>query len=194
MVHTSIIYYAIVQNPFCIRQEGLCAAIHFLFNILQCKKRKNWRTWPQHISNAKEKTRGPRTYLLESAKIHWVKNVLCIIRMLLQRDGLLEGFRLQSYEDREREWGQMKVSATLTLLLTLCHTWTCDHRATKKPLQTKGRKNQWRKKSWRGLVSGVIDYPIKSLSLRGSCMGGARWQAGMVLKESERGSCILTTG
>lgn len=43
-VHTSIIYDAIVQNPFCICQEGLCAAIHFLFNILQCKegrKRKN---------------------------------------------------------------------------------------------------------------------------------------------------------
>lgn len=39
-------------------------------------------------------------YLLESAKIHWVKNVLCVIRMLLQRDGLLEGFRLQSYEDK----------------------------------------------------------------------------------------------
>lgn len=32
--HTSIVYNTVVQNPFCICQEGLSAAIHFLFNIL----------------------------------------------------------------------------------------------------------------------------------------------------------------
>ena len=41
MKHTSIVYNTVVQNPFCICQEGLCAAIHFLFNILRCKK-KTW--------------------------------------------------------------------------------------------------------------------------------------------------------
>lgn len=40
MNHTSVVYNTVVQNPFCICQEGLCASIHFLFNILGCKKKK----------------------------------------------------------------------------------------------------------------------------------------------------------
>lgn len=132
-------------------------------------------------------------YLFKCAEIHRVKNVLCIIWMLFKRDRFLEGFGLYNSEDRKES------EARQTLRLSLLHNLPLAHKNMLPPCyyysksRIKQKENQWRKKSWRGLVSVVIDYPIKSLSLRGSCMGGARWQAGMILKESERGSCILTT-
>lgn len=53
-----------------------------------------------------------KLYLLKCAKVHGVKNVLCIIWMLLKRDRFLEGFGLQNKEDRNRSTVRKTYRAT----------------------------------------------------------------------------------
>lgn len=94
MNHTSVVYNTVVQNPFRICQEGLCAAIHFLFNILHYKQKAKINMGILGYENCI----SSNFYLLQCAKIHGMKNVLCVIRMLFKRDGFLEGFSL---DDRD---------------------------------------------------------------------------------------------
>lgn len=78
----------------------------YIFFLIFCGAEKKGRDHTifqmQRKNETPQKVPSPRKYLLESAKIHRVKNVLCVIRMLLQRDRLLEGFGLQRTE-RESE-------------------------------------------------------------------------------------------